>query len=239
MNPSIADHIYFVVVAIVLPIYSYRSWMAFKRHLVNKKPFVLRNGYIETIAIQWSLAISLMFWWFFSARDFGDLGLVFVPNYKTYLSLAVAIIGAVFLTAQWIQVKNLEEIPDSLKKQIEPVADLLPETPVERKLFVAVAITAGFVEELIYRGFLIWYLNSYFHWIVAVLTSVLIFGIAHAYQGKSGFVKATIVSVCLAGLYLWSGSLIGPIILHAMLDLTSGMIGTKVKATVFAGKVSS
>jgi membrane protease YdiL (CAAX protease family) len=244
MTPLIADHIYFIIIAIALPIYSYRSWQSFKRHLANKKPFVLRNGYIETIAIQWSLAIFLIFWWFYASRDFSDLGLVFNLNYRTYISFAIAILGSVFLTAQWIQLTNLKEIPDSLKKQIEPVADLLPASPAERKLFIAVAITAGLVEELIYRGFLIWYLNSYLHWTIAALFSVLIFGYAHAYQGKSGFIKATVVSILMAALLLWSRSLLAPIILHAVLDLTSGFIGSDVKAkrhdiNDFSAKIST
>jgi membrane protease YdiL (CAAX protease family) len=229
MMPSLVDHIFFILIAIALPIYSYRSWQSFKKHLARKRPFALRNGYVETIAIQWSFAIFMIFWWIYTDKDFGDVGIALVLNFKTYISLAITLLGVVFLAAQLIQIKNLKEIPDSLKKQIEPIADLIPETVVERKLFVAVAITAGLVEELLYRGFLIWYLNSYLHWVIAALLSVLIFGFAHTYQGKSGLLKAIIVSIIFLGLYLWSGSLIGPMILHVVLDLTSGSIASHVK----------
>jgi membrane protease YdiL (CAAX protease family) len=230
--PSIPDHILFLVIAIVLPVYSVRTWKSFQKELARKKPFALRNGYIETLVVQWSLAIGLLVWWWYRERSFNDLGFSFYPDLRNASSIVLTLLGCIFFIKQWIEVKNLHgAIPDSLKKQIEPIAELIPETAVEQKLFFAAALTAGFCEELLYRGFLLWYATAYTHWFPAVLAAILIFGFAHTYQGTQGIVKATMMAIVMVGLYLLSGSLLGPMLLHAVVDVTSGFIGVEVKKT--------
>lgn len=60
------------------------------------------------------------------------------------------------------------------------------------------------------------------------LISVLIFGLAHAYQGKEGIVKTSAMGLILAGIYLLSGSIIGPVLLHTVTDASGGLIGSRV-----------
>ena len=231
--PSIADHLLIVLITIVIPVYSSYSWKAFRKELAHKKTFALRNAYIQTLVLEWSLAVVLAFLWWYRGRTFTDLGFSFPLNFRTASSMVFALLGCIFFIKQWIDVRNLKgAIPDSLKKQIEPVAELIPESESEQRLFFACAITAGFCEELLYRGFLLWYTSAYLPWLAAAIVSILIFGLAHAYQGKEGIVKTTLMSIVMVGLYLWSGSLAGPILLHAVIDLSSGFIGTEVKKQV-------
>ena len=228
--PSIADHLLIVVITIAIPVYASYSWKAFRKELAHKKAFALRNAYIQTLVLEWSLVIALIFLWWYYGRTFTDLGFSFPLNFRTASSMVFTLLGCIFFIKQWIDVRNLkEEIPDSLKKQIEHVAELIPETKSERRLFFACALTAGFCEELLYRGFLLWYTASYLPWLAASIVAILIFGFAHAYQGKEGIVKTTLMSIVMVGLYLWSGSLAGPILLHAVIDLSSGFIGAEVK----------
>jgi membrane protease YdiL (CAAX protease family) len=51
-----------------------------------------------------------------------------------------------------------------------------------------------------------------------VLLSSLLFGLAHIYQGWKGAVSASILGVVFAGLYLITGSLLLPMVIHAALD---------------------
>ena len=50
-------------------------------------------------------------------------------------------------------------------------------------------VTAGICEELLFRGFLTWYLAHHVGLPVAAAAQVVIFGVAHLYQGFGGIVK--------------------------------------------------
>ena len=79
-------------------------------------------------------------------------------------------------------------------------------------------------EELLYRGFLLWYLSRITELWLAVVISALIFGAGHVYQGGKGMVRTACFGLVAAGLYLLTDSLWASMVLHAALDLTSGNI---------------
>lgn len=61
----------------------------------------------------------------------------------------------------------------------------------------------------------------------AVLASAAVFGVAHVYLGWGGGVlRATVVGVVLGVAYLLTGTLWVPIVLHAVVDVTSGLTGS-------------
>ena len=96
--------------------------------------------------------------------------------------------------------------------------------PTENRWFDMASITAGVCEEILYRGLLLATLVSLVGTWPAVAISSLIFGLGHAYQGVSGIVKTGLVGLILALLTVFSGSLFIAIVLHAVVDLTSGRI---------------
>jgi membrane protease YdiL (CAAX protease family) len=85
-----------------------------------------------------------------------------------------------------------------------------------------VSVTAGVCEEILYRGILMGVLTPVVGLWPAVGLSSVIFGLGHAYQGFPGIVKTTLVGFVLALLTVFSGSLLAAMILHAVIDLTSG-----------------
>lgn len=99
---------------------------------------------------------------------------------------------------------------------------LFPATRIERRWWILVGITAGLCEEIVFRGYLLFYLHTS-PWkldlTVALLISSLIFGLQHLYQGAKG-VAGTFVLGALFGLFfLLTGNLVFPILLHAATDL--------------------
>ena len=79
---------------------------------------------------------------------------------------------------------------------------------------------------MIFRGYLIAYLMAVLgapFWVAAVLSSV-VFGFAHAYQGPIGIPRTAAVGGVLALLYGLTGSLWAPMVVHAVMDITSGRI---------------
>lgn len=99
---------------------------------------------------------------------------------------------------------------------------LLPRSTREELLFAGVAVTAGITEELIYRGFLLRYLADG-PWGLsapaALGIAAAVFGVAHAGQGVRGMLATAVLGLLLGGLFLASGSLLLPILLHTLIDL--------------------
>ncbi|MFC7327621.1 CPBP family intramembrane glutamic endopeptidase [Marinactinospora rubrisoli] len=100
------------------------------------------------------------------------------------------------------------------------MAVLAPRSRRERRLAVAVSVTAGVCEEVLYRGLFIAFGVSLGLpvWAAAVL-SCLLFAVAHVYQGWWGLVGPGLLGVLFTLTYLGTGSLIVPILLHLAIDL--------------------
>ena len=102
------------------------------------------------------------------------------------------------------------------------VAILLPRTDDERRLFTVVGITAGVCEEWLYRGFFLAVVAAVLGGspsFVLVVVAAVAFGLAHAYQGWAGIVLTGVLGGIMAALYLDTGSLLWPVLLHAVIDL--------------------
>lgn len=99
---------------------------------------------------------------------------------------------------------------------------LLPRTTKERVLAAGMAVTGGVFAELLYRGLFIVLVASMDVplWIAAVL-SVVLFSLAHLYQGWWGLVSAGFSGTLFTILYLGTGSLVVPILVHVALNLRS------------------
>jgi membrane protease YdiL (CAAX protease family) len=97
---------------------------------------------------------------------------------------------------------------------------VLPVTTRERWLWLAVAISAGVCEEVVFRGWLL----SVLHDPLGLTGTALIvvaavgFGLAHAYQGPGGMVLTGLAGALFCTLYVASGDLLVPILLHTVVD---------------------
>ncbi len=101
---------------------------------------------------------------------------------------------------------------------------LIPVTGLEKLGFTALSLTAGFAEELVYRGFLLWALTHATGSVtLAVVISSALFGVMHAYQDVAGAARAAIVGAILAAPVVATGSLVPSMIAHAGMDVVSGL----------------
>ena len=98
----------------------------------------------------------------------------------------------------------------------------LPHTNRELRSFYGVSITAGIVEEIVYRGFVLWYLALVMPLWAAVVVSSVAFGLGHSYQGTSGVARVTAVGLAFGVFYVFTGSIWLPILAHAIVDVLQG-----------------
>lgn len=104
---------------------------------------------------------------------------------------------------------------------------LLPESPEDMRWFAAVSLGSGIAEELVYRGFWFYYLGIFLPQlgnIEKVLITALIFGVVHLYQGFWGVSGTGAAGVILGSLYVLTGSLLLPALVHAMGNLRAVVI---------------
>jgi membrane protease YdiL (CAAX protease family) len=105
---------------------------------------------------------------------------------------------------------------------------LIPRTPVERWFALAMSVTAGICEEIVYRGVLI-ALGVHLLGLptpVAAGLALAVFVAGHLYQGWKGMGVVTLAGLALTLLYLITGSLVLPIVVHALSDMRSLLLTT-------------
>ncbi|MHB8301691.1 MAG: CPBP family intramembrane glutamic endopeptidase [Acidobacteriaceae bacterium] len=130
--------------------------------------------------------------------------------------LSIGTLGYILLARKSVAVSGY------IQKQLAAVSMFLPETKTERRWFVLVSLTAGICEEFLYRGFLIHYLHSlslHLELWMALLLSSVIFGLAHVYQGVKGILQTALLGFFFGLIFLMSGTLLLPILLHVLIDL--------------------
>ena len=229
MMPTGWDHLLALFLLVVVPLHATVTYRQLLARLATGEVGVRIREYRWVIGLQWGLVALVLVLWVFAGRGAALLGLTVPGGWPGIGGLAITAVGLAFLAAQGRAIAALEvDRLEGLKAQLAGARALLPTTDEESATFRWVAITAGICEELIYRGYLIWYLGGYLGgWLGAVLAALL-FGLGHFYQGPSGAVKAGVVGLAAGLLFVGTGSLLWPMVLHAAVDLQGGAVGRRV-----------
>lgn len=185
-----------------------------------------RRFYRLGLAVEWAWVLVVGLIVAFGGPSWGELGLRWEDPPAEVLGFVVAVIlgGLVPVAAIWLRSlrPGAPGARESFERMLEPVGAMLPRTGRERRLFAALSVTAGVCEEILFRGFLLFYLQEVFPGVGvvgAVVLSSAVFGLAHLYQGVAGVLGTGLFGAGMAVLYFFSGSLVLPILLHALLDL--------------------
>lgn len=217
------DHVLFVLVAIVQPIVGYRSFVQLQRLAAVGQRIDLAHLYKRTIIGQWLVFTLLVLIWHSDARPWSHLGFSLRADSYALAGALLAIAVLLILIARLRRLAvNTANTRDALLKRLDRVAVILPRTRKQLQYFYAVSATAGVVEEAIWRGFMIWYLGQLLPLWAAVAGSAIGFGLAHAYQGIANVPKATLAGAVFALIYVLTGSLLLPVLLHALADALQG-----------------
>jgi membrane protease YdiL (CAAX protease family) len=193
--------------------------------LASGQPNARLHHYRNLIATEWVLTIGLLVYWAIEGRGLADLRLAGDTPMRLGLGLLyiVALIG--MLVWQRRGLLGRPERRARVRKALKGVEPLIPHSEGERRIFWIVSATAGFCEEVFYRGFLTWYLSVWMGPVAAVLLSSLIFGAGHVYLGIAQVPKTGLIGLILALVVSLTGSLWPAILLHAGVDWNSGELG--------------
>jgi len=220
-----------LLLAVVFPLLGVRDYRLLLRRISAGVADARVKFYKGYIMWQWPLTIGLLAWWLLSGNGLESMGLIPVADGWPWVAIGIGVFG---ILAQVIYLATVSRNVDKLaaiKEQMGELSNLAPQTPREDRLFDMVSITAGVCEEILYRGLLLATLVSLVGTWPAVAITSLIFGLGHAYQGISGIAKTGLVGLVLAWFTVSSGSLYIAIVLHAIIDLTSGRLMGKALRT--------
>jgi len=213
-----------LLLAVVFPLLGVRDYRLLLRQTREGVADARVKFYKGVLKFHWPLTIGLVAWWLLLGNGLESMGLIPIADGRQWVAIGV---GIFIILAQVIYLATVSRNADKLtaiKEQMGELSNLAPQTRTERRLFDMVSITAGVCEEILYRGLLLATLVSLVGTWPAVAITSLIFGLGHAYQGISGIAKTGLVGLGLALLTVSSGSLFIAIVLHAVIDLTSGRI---------------
>lgn len=216
----------FLVLGFVLP---WRGYMRLKNLLAIPQPGTIDRLalYVSTIAFQWA-AVAVVGWRVWAhGYSLTELGLVSGGRKSI---LAASLIGAAILaTLQWFNLRRLGRLPDNLRSKFQTLAErLFPQSPMELPPFMALAITAGICEEFLYRGFALAALtHSGLPLWTVVATSSALFGLAHIYQGRGGFVSTLLVGIVFGMARIAYHSLVPVVVWHVAVDVVAGVAGPR------------
>ena len=229
------DHLFFVVVFFAIPIYFWRTNQSWVAEVDSRGEPARIAGYRETIAIWLVAALALGVLWVTTGREWSALGMRLSnpPKFVLGVALSLSIVALMWwqLRLMMSKVFDGQVTRDSLRNHIGGTEALVPGTQREHRWFRALSINAGITEELIYRGFLLWYLEPMVGLPIAVALAIALFAFGHCYQGLKQLPGIAVAAGVMVALYLISGSIWLPMLVHATIDALQGeLFGKKLQA---------
>lgn len=159
------------------------------------------------------LALAIVVGWVVSVDPFA--GLAFRLDHLG-IGLAATVPPVVAL---WLLQRSTAPAVLEFRRVVEELVEpLFADAPVTH--VVALALTAGVAEEALFRGLVQGGLTGVTGWLPALLIASLLFGVAHWLTGLYALL-AGVVGLYLGGLYLLTGNLLVPIVVHALYDIVA------------------
>jgi membrane protease YdiL (CAAX protease family) len=219
---------------------------------LRSDPTARRSFYRRLLVLEWGLALlALVVWLSAPGVDAGQVGLRWPQEWPGPVAGLVVVLVLLFVVVSTralragalledpgAVVRRPAHVPPTQGRHAEPpghaTVALLPRTAGERRLFTLVGVTAGVCEEWLYRGFFLAVVAAMAGGLptgTLVLVAAVAFGLAHAYQGAAGIVTTGVLGAVMAAVYLQTGSLLLPVLLHAVIDLRFLLVPARVLPT--------
>lgn len=218
------DLIYIALFAIALPLWDYLAyWPAFHRRSQVDPAGARKRLWTAASLWPWALVAVGTALWVANDRSWTALGFSVPHGWRLWASIALFLLVAAYYVYAIATVARNADARASVRKN-GTLTVFMPHTRTELYRWSGVALTAGFCEEFLYRGYFIWVFAPWLGWWGAAALSVLFFAAGHAYQGWKGVLQTGIVGTIFTLVVATFGSLWPAIALHAIVDLGSGVI---------------
>jgi CAAX protease family protein len=211
-------HLLVAYIVLVMPWIGRYKYQKLQQRLATGVTDARVRFYRLTVVQQWLLVAVVLLFARLASLPWGSLGLAAPFSWAATQMLLVAFAAAIAVSIILFRCTG----DRFLRRLLRMAGALIPATPRERVWFAGVSIGAGVTEELLFRGFLLWYLGlnlPQVNVVGLIVLSSLVFGLCHIYQGWLGVVGTGVLGAVLAWMYFSTGSLILPMTVHALIDL--------------------
>ena len=196
---------------------------------VGRKPRSERNvvrRYCVTTAGAALISALVLFAWHASGRPFSALGLdapIGIPGDVGFVLDAALVC---YFAYGLLFKKQSAEDNAATQRRLDAL-HIVPQTRTEFLLWPIMVLVASPFEELLFRGFLIWFFANFAGLWGAVLLSSLLFGLGHAYQGWRGILRTALIGLAFGIAYALTQSLWWLMVAHVILNLYAGLLAAK------------
>ncbi len=224
---TLPDLLYVALFAVAMPLWDYLVfWPAFHRQLQADPARARKRLWTGAIGSLWALVAVGAALWVANDRSWTSLGFSVPEGWRLWVAVGLVLLLVVYNVLSAATVARDSQARASVRQQMGKLAEVTgPHTRTELYWFAGVSLTAGFCEEFLFRGYFIWALAPWLGWWGAATLSLLIFATGHAYQGWNGVLRTGIVGAFFTLVVAFLGSLWPAIVLHVLVDLSSGIIG--------------
>jgi membrane protease YdiL (CAAX protease family) len=220
---TLFDHFLILVLFLVQPIHGWLSFRRYLKKIAAGEPADRPKLYRETQVLEWGFLAVLLAVFFGLSRDLSTLGFVGVGGKGFWICAALIAVGSIALILSTKSGRRLSQSErDKQRAAFGDLGHFLPQDDRDLASFYRVSVTAGIVEEIVFRGFVLWYLTFFMALWPAVLVSSVAFGLGHSYQGFSGIIRTGLIGLAFGTLFVVSGSIWLPIIGHILVDVLQG-----------------
>lgn len=204
--------IYFVLlIGVLLPALCVRSYFKLKAGA----KFPLKSAFDRQTLLMHAFMLLLAY---FTWRTIGIGQYIFPRPAITWKHIAaglfILIVLVAFMYPQW-KISSVRKRERTYRR--------MPTSSNEMPMWIAISLSAGFVEEIVYRGVLLqilWYWLG--NWWTAVVLCALAFALGHSIQGLKSVLIIFVMSVIFHCLVRYTGSLYVAMAVHATYDAIAG-----------------
>lgn len=214
---AVLSHLLAAYAVLFAPWLGYVTYQRARKRIAAGAPNARLRLFQSIVIEQIVTTAAVLTIWLRQPLPAATLGLVAPRSWPLTAATLALIIGLLV----WSGLKLRPKATRLRERAKDKIGALLPESLPERRWFAAVSVGAGVSEELVFRGFLLYYLGAYIpqlNLLEKVLLVSLFFGLGHLYQGRIAIVSTGVVGLVFAGFYLMTGSLLLPVLAHAAMD---------------------
>lgn len=218
---TLADHIVFGLLAFVLPLFALFRVRPAVVHIPSDTRLKIKLYWANSMAL-WVGGLIIIGLWLFTGRSFATVGFQ-APIHENFPEWML-------ITACFALLYLFDAMTSWAEPEWHPSAGLLPVNWREFRHFgTVVSLSAGICEEIVFRGFIIFYLLALFEGgayavEAAIIGSAVLFGVVHAYQGGFALLKIVLLAALFAWIYVLTRSLYLLIFLHFAIDFVGGLL---------------